>query len=137
MSEDKTAEEAKADLFLNGLVTIVTDLDKGGTEDPEMVARIGSLADRLIRAAGAADWQALKHDLSDAARKSAINTFSREIADSNEKGDVRTAYAMQAVATSLIGTDFDDPRIAPGIDLLDRFITAARGFYITHAQKPN
>ena len=134
---DTTQSNSSADLFLDGLVKIVTDLDKGGTKDPEMLARIGSLADRLITRTETEDWSAFKKGLGADERKSIVGTFSREIEDSGNSGDIRTAYAMQAIAASIIGDGFNDERITPGVGLLDRYITAARNFYVRNAPKPN
>ena len=130
-------EDKKAEAFASGLATILTDLDKGRRSDPEMSARIGSLADSLIKKVGAANWSDLKQRLSEADRRSTIDTLAREITDSGEKGDLRTAYAMQAVATSLVGAGFSDSRVTPGVDLLDRYIAAARDFFVANAPKPN
>jgi hypothetical protein len=129
--------DPKSDHFLDGLVKIVTDLEKARTRDPEVVAMIGSLADRLINDAGKSDWPEVKASLSAEERKSLIGTFSREIQDSGSKGEIKTAYAMQAIAASLVGAGFDSERITTGVDLLDTFIAASRDYFVRNAPKPN
>lgn len=137
MSERQTTPDAKTEIFLDGLIKIVSDIDKGGRKDPDMVLRVGSLADQLIKSAGKPNWSAFKAGLSATERNNMIATFSREIEDSGEKGNIRMAYAMQAVAASIVGDGFDDERITPGIALLDRYIVASRDFFIRNAPKPN
>ncbi len=126
---NETTEDPRTEVLLDGLQKILVDLDQVRQRDPETMMLIGSLADRLCKDAGQPDWQEVKAALDDTARQSLIDTLSREIEDSGKKGEIKPAYAMQAIAASLVGAGLSDERVSAGIALLDDFITAARGFF--------
>jgi len=126
---NETTQDARTELLLDGLQKILVDLDQVRQRDPETMMLIGSLADRLCVDAGQPDWTEVKASLGDAERQSLIDTFSRKIEDSGNKGEIKPAYAMQAIAASLVGANMTDERVTKGIALLDDFITAARGFF--------
>ncbi len=126
---NETTTDARTELLLDGLQKILVDLNKVRTRDAETMMLIGSLADRLCNKAGKTSWPEVKAGLGDDERQSLIDTFSREIEDSGNKGEIKSAYAMQALATSLVGDKMTDERVTRGIALLDDFITAARGFF--------
>jgi len=129
--------DPRINIYLDGLSKILVDLKKAAEHDSEAVMLIGSLADRLISEAGKTDWPEVKQGLSDAEHNSLVGTFSRKIADAEGEGRVKMAYALQAIATSLVGSRLDDERIAPGVELLDDFIAASRDFFRRNAPKAN
>lgn len=131
------SNDPKTAVFLDGLQKVLVDLNAARTRDPEAVALIGSLAERLMKDTKADNWDVFKSELSAETRDQLVNTFGREIEDSGNKGQIKLAYAMQAVATSLVGARFNDERIVKGVELLDDFIVAARDFYVRNAPKPN
>ena len=127
---NETTENARTEVLLDGLQKILVDLDQVRQRDPGTMMLIGSLADRLCVDAGQASWPEVKAALDDAARQSLIDKLSREIEDSGKKGEIKPAYAMQAIAASLVGSGMSDERVSGGIALLDDFITAARDFFV-------
>lgn len=131
------SNDPETTLFLDGLQKIVVDLNKARTQDAEAVAMIGSLADRLIKDGGAEDWAGFKDSLDAETLQSLSAKLGREIEDSGNNGQIKLAYAMQAVAASLVGARFSDIRVAKGVELLDDFIFAARDYYVRNAPKPN
>ena len=137
VTEPVVFDQNAAELFLDGLTKIVVDLDKARTRDAEAVALIGSLAHRMVQDTGQSDWIGLKRSLSADTLNGVIGKLSREIDASAAKGQIKLAYAMQAIAASLVGDRFEDRRIAMGIKLLDDFIAAASDYYVRNAQKPN
>jgi len=127
--ETNASDDAKIAVFLDGLAEILADLDKISTSDPETTMLIGSLADRLCTDAGKDTWPEVKASLDDAERQSLVDTLAREIADSGKKRQIKTAYAMQAIAASLVGSRLADQRVSAGVALLDDFIAASRDFF--------
>lgn len=133
----ETTDDPKTTAFLEGLTLIMVDLDKARTHGPNVVAMIGSLADRLCTDAGKSDWPEVKAGLGKAELQSLIDTLSHEIEDSGKKGEIKPAYAMQAIAASLVGSTFSDERVSMGVALLDDFITDARNFFVANRPVPN
>ena len=133
----ETRDDPKTIAFLEGLALVLTDLQKGGTRDPETMMLIGSLADRIARNAGEKDWTTVKLGLSETDHQYMVSTFARQIDETRAEGKIKIAYALQALATSLVGSRIDDERVTSGIEILDQAIASSRDFFIQNAPKPN
>ncbi len=126
-------ENERIEAFIGDLAKVLTDLEKVSERDPEAVLLIGSLAEHLIAKSGKNDWPETKASFSEDAFKNSLDTFSRQIAEAHRDGQVKIAYALQAMAISLAGSHFDDERVIQGVSLLDSFIAAACSFYKRNA----
>jgi hypothetical protein len=129
--------DPKTAVFVDGLSKVLADLNEVRTRDPEAVMLIGSLADRLSKDSGKATWLEVKQGLSDAEHNSLVGTFVRQIDSAQAEGKIKVAYALQALATSLVGSRFQDKGIAAGVALLDDFIASARTFFAKNTPKTN
>lgn len=112
------------------LAVIVRDLDENGKHDPEAVWLIGSLAATITDKAGASSWPGFKNDISAATYDGLLIDFEKQGNALYASGEVKKAYAIQTLATSLIcRTQRNDPHLREGEELLDAMITAAIGVY--------
>ena len=133
----ETKDDPKTIAFLEGLALVLTDLQKASARDPEAVMLIGSLADRIAKNAGEKDWNTVKLGLSETDHQYMVSTFARQIDETRAEGKTKVAYALQALATSLVGSRMDDERVTSGVAILDEAIASARDFFVQNAPKAN
>lgn len=118
------------DQFKQRLADVVRDLSTSGRKDREAMFLLGELAHRLTSKAGTESWSTLKAGLSAADYDGLLKSFERQGNALTREGRVKPAYAIQALANSLVArTQNKDPQIAQGEILLDRAINAAIAYY--------
>ena len=115
--------------FRSRFAAIMVDLKENGTNDLEVMWLMGSLANRLITEGRQQDWPSVKSALSREAYDSLLNTFSREGKALMSKGNRKAAFAVQALAYSMIASKMTDELIVSGDELLDDFIARCVAFY--------
>jgi hypothetical protein len=111
------------------LTAVLSDLNENGRHDPEAVWHIGSLVDRLVRAAKTRDWETLKSGLTRQGYDSLLESLETQGNVLHQAGNEKAAYAVQAVAMSLIASKSGDTHIAEGNRLMDQFINYALASY--------
>lgn len=116
---DKTEE------FKQRLAAVLEDLRTDGVEDGEAMYMLGSLGKQMLDAGAAPNWGALKGKMSAEAYQSLLNTMQARGNALVAEGKGKAAYALQALAISLVARTQPDPTIRQGEHLLDGVIEAA------------
>jgi hypothetical protein len=119
------------------LAAVLRDLQTEGTKDPEALFFIGSLAVSLIDKTKARSWPAFKEKLSTAEYDLLLRDFQTQGKKLHNAGEGKKAYAIQALAISLVcRTQRNDFQMREGEALLDRLIAGAVASY-RKALRPN
>lgn len=116
--------------FTQHLATLLQDLQQTVQEDGEAVALIGSLATELSDKLRQASWSAAKDAMSSENYSELLHAFQKQGNAQHQAGNVKKAYAIQALATSLAASSLRaDRAIAEGEGLLDALIDRAVVLY--------
>ncbi|KQX40034.1 hypothetical protein ASD04_05150 [Devosia sp. Root436] len=108
------------------LATVLSDLQQSGTDDGEAMFLLGSLAAGLADDLKSSDWLTAKRTMMPKTRDDVLRAFQDQGNLHHREGRAKQAYAIQALAMSLISVTLrDDPEIAAGEPLLDQIIAAA------------
>lgn len=134
MTDQAATKEA---LFKQHFTQVLRDLQQDGAQDNEAMAMIGTLARDLAANFGATSWSAAKAQLTRNNYDELLASFGRRGEDARKSGHTKQAYAIQALATSLIaGTQRADAAIAQGEPLLDSLIDRAIA-YVAAVERPH
>ncbi|UJW86867.1 hypothetical protein [Devosia sp. SL43] len=119
--------------FKQRLVAVLADLDSNGRDDGEAMFLLGSGAARICDMAGKPTWSTMKQAIS-------MTDFNRLLEQCRIEGNKfvaegqhKAAYAIQALALSLVARTQADPDIRPGEQLLDTLIDAALANFRKHS----
>lgn len=124
--------------FKTRFFAVLEDLHSGGIDDGEAMWLLGSLAAGLVDDLKATDWPSAKRLMDDQTYDALLRTFEAEGNAHHRAGRAKQAYAIQALAMSLIAhNQTTDPQIAAGEPLLDHLITASIATYRRQATRPN
>lgn len=108
------------------IATVLRDLQDAGVNDPEAISMIGTLAYDLTTKLEAASWRDAKQALTDQGYGELLYSFEKNGNSLYKDGKVKQAYAIQAMAISLVASRHrGQKRIAEGEQLLDGVIDAA------------
>lgn len=130
MASEKLTEEFKI-----RLASVLKDLKENGQKDSEAMWLMGSLAAHIINAAGEKNWPGLKAALTSEGYDSLLTQFEQQGHEFLKQGKKKSAYAVQALAVSLIASKMQDPVIATGNALLDDFIGRTLHIYKSTADQ--
>jgi len=108
--------------FKERLVAVMRDLKDNGSQDPEAIWLIGSLATRLIDLYKLKGWRAFKQQLSPAAYDRLLKDFEEQGNGFHQQGKAKAAYAIQLLAVSVVCRTQRDAEIREGEALLDAMI---------------
>ena len=122
--------------FKQRLATVLADLDSNGRDDGEAMFLLGSGAARICDMTGKPTWSAMKQAISMADFNRLLEQCRVEGNKFMAGGQQKAAYAIQALALSLVARTQADPDIRPGEQLLDTLIDAALINYRQHATPP-
>lgn len=112
--------------FKSSFIAVLKDLQENGRNDDEALWLLGSLASDLLDDLKATDWPSAKRAMNVETQNGLLHTFETQANAHHKAGRVKQAYAIQAMAVSLIARNQSaDPQIAAGEPLLDQFITAS------------
>jgi len=101
-------------------------LDLATSDDADQRALIGSLAARIVGAAGKPSWAAFKQGLTRADYDGLLRTFQTQGNGLAQQGQRRQVYAIEVLATALVTkTQMQDTEIAAEAPRLDQFIDDA------------
>lgn len=134
------ADDQKKEDFKQRLAAVLEDLNQNARKDPEALWLMGSLAGRIVKSSGKKNWPELKAALSRENYDSLLKTFETQGNELHKQGNEKAAYAVQAVAISLIASKMNDPDISRGDELLDQFINQTVKMYNkanTETPQPN
>lgn len=121
--------------FKQRFAAVLRDMQQAGSQDGEAMALVGSLAAELATKLGQKSWSAAKLAMSAQTYDSLLRTFEQQGNAHHAEGRQKHAYAIQALAVSLIArTQRNDPEMAAGEKLLDSIIDYTVSVY--RKQKP-
>ena len=127
----------KQEELLERLATVLRDLEEARRTDHEAIWEIGSLAATLVGKTDAPSWTAFKEALTQDMYEGLVRDFQTEGNALWQAGKSRKAYAVQAIAASVVSvTQRRVPQLAQGEKLLDEAIQNALVVY-RRTQKPN
>ncbi|WDR03862.1 hypothetical protein PSQ19_07455 [Devosia algicola] len=116
--------------FKQRLATVLQDLQESGVKDQAAMELLGSLALDLSGNLRAVNWSQAKKLITTPTYSTLLEKFEQEGNEHHQAGREKHAYAIQALAISLIaGTMRADPVIRQGEILLDTIIDAAVAAY--------
>jgi len=119
----ETSPPSKEAVFKRRFAAVLQDLQQAGSKDGEAMALLGSLAGELAAKAGQKSWTGLKSIMTADAYASLLRTFDDRGNRHHREGRAKHAYAIQALAISLVAaTQRSDPAMAAGEKLLDSVI---------------
>ncbi len=126
----QTGSEDKIEQLRQRLAAVLKDLQDAGLQDPEAVAMVGSLASDICASLKTSGWGDAKQSMSDANYAELLAAFERQGNALYKDGKVKQAYAVQALAVSLVASRHrGHKRITQGEQLLDGVIEAAIRHY--------
>ncbi|RUT35081.1 hypothetical protein EMQ25_03770 [Arsenicitalea aurantiaca] len=127
-------EQTPAELaFKARFAEVMRDL-KSGKEDGEAMYLLGRIANRMLEEAKQPDWKALKQNLSLEAYDSVLMALQKRGNEFIAAGQVKPAYALQAIAVSIVAGTQTDPHVREGEKLLDRIIETTILNYRKHGK---
>lgn len=121
---------SKEEEFKQRFVAVVQDLQQSGSKDVEAMWLLGSLASDLAGNLGRTSWTAAKAAMNGPTYNTLLRTFEQQGNEHHREGREKHAYAIQALAISLIAkTQRADPELAAGEALLDDVIDYTVAIY--------
>lgn len=121
--------------FKQRFIAVMEDLREDGSRDAEAMWLLGSLAATLVDKAKAKSWPALKQQLTPADHDGLLHDFQTSGNAFHAEGKRKQAYAVQALAMSVIARTQQDLDIQAGNTLLDDIIERAIAHY-RHSRRP-
>jgi len=120
--------------FKQRLAIVLEDLKDSGMEDGEAMFFLGNFATRICDSVSKAGWTDVKNVITRADYDRLLKEFETEGNRLNREGNLKAAYALQALALSLVARTQADPQVRSGEALLDIVIDSAIGNYRKHAK---
>ena len=125
-----TLRMTKEQDFKHRFTTVLRDLQQDGASDPAAMLLLGSLAADLSRDLHAANWTQAKQAMTATTYDALLRKMEQEGNAHHAAGRNKHAYAIQALAVSLIArTQRADPEMVTGDQLLDKLINTAIALY--------
>lgn len=125
------SEPTKEELFKQRFAAVLKDLHDAGGEDGEAMAILGSMAGELALANNQTSWTAFKQGLGNDTYRQLLTAFEEKGNEHHKAGRTKQAYAIQALAMSVIAmTQRADADVAAGERLLDQAIDHTAAAYI-------
>jgi len=122
--------------FKQRFAAVVSDIQKSGSQDGEAMALIGSLAADLAGTMQHQNWVTTKANMTKETYHDLLKIFETRGNEYHKAGKTKHAYAIQALAMSLIvATMRSDPQMAEGEKFLDAIIDRSVAVYQTQALK--
>jgi len=116
--------------------SVLEDLKNTAAEDGEAMALIGTLGAEIASRFNQQSWTGVKQSLTRENYDELLGAFQRQGTELNKAGQTKKAYAIQALAVSLVaGTQRQDTDIAAGEPLLDQLIDHTVGLVIRTATR--
>src|SRR5690606_11524472 len=132
-----TPADKQTDL-LQRLAALLEDLREAGGQDGEAMAMLGTLAGDLARAHDRPSWSAAKATMTRQTYEALLEKFRTSGNEHVSAGRVRNAYAIQALALSLVAaTQRGNAQIAEGERLLDAIIDQTVATYLRLSPRAN
>lgn len=116
------ADSQTENVFKAQLLDLLKDIRENTGSDPRTAVLIGSAAAKLLDDTETTDWSTFKNRLSKEAYDELLKSCDDDISRLKAKGEDTIAYAVQAIAMSVIASRMTDPSTATGNELLDAVI---------------
>lgn len=130
-----TTPPSKEAQFKQFFATVLKELRETADQDGQAMLVIGSLATELTDRLGQPSWSAAKGALSQANYDELLGSFQQQGNALHQAGKEQEAYAIQALAVSLVAmTQRTDPEMAAGEKLLDTIIDSTVA--VTRKRRP-
>ncbi len=135
MTAQTDADTRKAE-FKQRLTAVVSDIVKTGGEDGEAMALIGHLAADIAASLQQQNWATAKANMTPQTYNDLLKIFETRGNEYHQAGKTKHAYAIQALAMSLISATMrSDTQIAEGEKILDSVIDRSVAVYQTQSRK--
>lgn len=120
--------------FKQRLAAVLQDLKDSGMEDGQAMFFLGNFATRICDSVSKVGWTDVKNVITTSDYDRLLKEFETEGNRLHAEGSIKAAYALQALAVSLVARTQADPQVKSGEALLDIVIDTAIGNYRKHAQ---
>lgn len=122
--------------FKQRFTAVVSDIVKSGGEDGEAMAMIGHLASDIAASLQQQNWVSAKANMTPEVYKDLLKIFEKRGNEYHQADKDKHAYAIQALAMSLIAATMrSDTQIAEGEKILDAIIDRSVAVYQTQYRK--
>lgn len=122
--------------FKQRFAAVLADIQQTGGQDGESMALIGSLAAELSANLQQPNWSSAKSVMSRQTYNDLLKIFEQRGNEYHSAGRDRHAYAIQALAMSLVASTMRaDPQLAQGEKMLDAVIDRSVAVFQTQALK--
>jgi hypothetical protein len=136
MSAQAPTTEARNAEFKQRFASVLADIQQTGYNDGEAMALIGSLAAELCGSLQQQNWTTAKSVMSHQTYNDLLKIFENRGNEYHQAGKQKHAYAIQALAMSLISATMrSDPQMAEGEKMLDAIIDRSVAVYQTQVLK--
>ena len=115
----------KEEFFKPRFLGLVRELADPATADPQSLIAIGALARRMMDDAKVKSWAAFKRGQTRALYDATLRVFQKQGNAMVQEKKLRTAYAIQVLAMSLIARTQADTEVEAGDRQLDGIIDLA------------
>jgi hypothetical protein len=119
------ATQEQVEMVRRKIADLLKNLRSARTSDGETMFIIGLLAGRILIDAKQPHWAQMKRRLSAAEYDQILLTAQNQGNDLFRAKDMRAAFALDVVTTSIVGSRFTDEHITQGVELLDDTIERA------------
>jgi hypothetical protein len=116
---------SKEEFFKSKFLGLVREIADPATADPQSMIAVGALARRIMDDAKVMGWGAFKRGLTRELYDATLRTFEKQGNTLVRDKKLRTAYAIQVLAMSLIARTQSDPEVAAFDQKLDGIIDLA------------
>jgi hypothetical protein len=136
MTDAGESKITKEQDFKNRLVTVISDLKDAGIKDPHAMWILGSMVAELIDRVQARSWSEYKNSMTQPIYTGLLKMFQEQGNALFSQGQVKPAYAMQALSLSVVAKTQVDPQVKDGEKILDQAIETALMFYRKTQKNP-
>ena len=119
------ATQDQVEMIRRKIADLLKNLRTARPSDGETMFIIGLLAGRILIDAKQARWTTMKRKLSAAEYDQILLTAQNQGNDLFRSKDMKAAFALDVVTTSIVGSRFTDAHITEGVALLDETIETA------------
>lgn len=130
MTAEAPTKEVRDAEFKQRFAAVLADIQKTGAEDGEALGLIGHLANDLAKSLQQPNWSTAKKVITPQTYNDLLKIFEQRGNEYHREGKTKHAYAIQALALSLISATMrSDPQMAQGEIFLDAVIDRSVSVY--------
>jgi len=132
-TKDNAARNAE---FKQRFTAVVSDIVTSGGEDGQAMAMIGHLASDIAASLQQQNWVTAKANMTSEVYNDLLKIFEKRGNEYHQADKTKHAYAIQALAMSLIAATMrSDTQIAEGEKILDAIIDRSVAVYQNQSRK--